>query len=43
MIAKMKYETKDIQIPDFGGLKPKMYLLIKENVKGDKKAKGINK
>ena len=38
----MKDETKGVPIAEFGELKAKIYSFIKEDLKGDKKAKGSN-
>lgn len=39
----MKDATNGAAIIEFYGLKTKMYLFIKEDHKGDKKAEGVNK
>ena len=43
VIGKLKNETKDIPIAEFGGLKTNMLSFIKEDNKLDKNIKGINK
>ena len=43
VIGKMKYETSDVTIKEFVGLKPKMYSFLLDDSSEHKETKGLNK